>query len=434
MVSFITKPPCAVWAAEIAAPITRWAEPEKKVAAATNTLASALLPESVIQEIEQGDENVMSTFSRLIVKNSFAAMIAIQKRNYVAFDCSAADAGCELRALKFCHFFQAEEVLAEAEKLRKNLIAINTLLEKRRNPPKRQKAELCIETTSFYKQNIANIVISEKMLFLVQAHLLATATNKNYKVDPLMFKGYAKGIEHPKFEKSRNVVIGELRSRISRLSMALFRIESAKIKTGSKEELALIQEMLSPRASKELREKEDGERIYAISPITIGCSFYKIKALMLRIREEQILLAVKITASAKDGQKSFLIFYRSKEPGGSLIQVCEEEVKALNKGKPIIILEGKADAKFDRDLLAKKFNEMDVSEVILAAVTSQPSYGKSSDINDKLILPNAQKEILTYMVKAKEMGCEKGMNPFFDPDHFFCSTLEREILEISQGR
>jgi hypothetical protein len=158
----------------------------------------------------------------------------------------------------------------------------------------------------------------------------------------------------------------------------------------------------------------------------IGCSLYKIKAVMIRLRETQALVGVKKMVSKSREKETYVIFYRATTAGGVLQRVADTEVKKIKRDEPVIILRGFVG--LDREALAKQINNIGLYELMLINGAIVPPYdpgatGKSNTTAD-IPLADARAEY-GELIKRVKGGVANDL-PFI-LDHVYCSTKGNEV-------
>jgi hypothetical protein len=160
----------------------------------------------------------------------------------------------------------------------------------------------------------------------------------------------------------------------------------------------------------------------------IGCSLYKIKAVMIRTRELQTLVGVKKMVNKGKEKEAYVIFYRATTPGGALTRVQDADVVKLKPTEPVIILEGTVAAALNRESLAKRVDEVGLYELALINAAIIPPYdkdatGKPTSVAD-VPLEAAREEYgdLAKRIKAGAVG----ELPLV-LDHVYCNVLGNEV-------
>lgn len=372
------------------------------------TLAVALLSEKLIKEIMQGnEEKTVISIIKLILNVGKKAIVALNKGQLTAFDAFVGDFGCELRALKIYDLTFSNNLKKEATELSKKFIALREALNKRNADLQTRngnKVRAMASPAQFFQTQLCGEIISLDMTYLMQAFMLTQTKEceikegiKRERTDFSKFQGSI-----PK--EIRYKIVSYAQTSLSIRSMDYVSAQASLISSLAWREKAVLNEMLAPAARRLFDNK------------IVGCGFYKMKAIGVRLQEKGSLVAVK--KMARKNEKTFCIFYRSPAPREPFKRIVA--LKTISKSEPVIVFEGAVAAKISCEELAIQIEKIGLLQLILANATQKSPYEQDTTLDD-IPLQEAREEVRRYTALSQTIGCEKGRNPLFMLDHVYTS-------------
>ncbi len=372
-------------------------------------LMSSLLPTQIIEGLQAEDEEkklgegVMCAVATYMINSLLRAINTLEKGG--TDDANPGDGGCQNRALVNRRLKQID-LKAECESLKKSGEAIKKLLNNRQGNDKPKKCS----SSTFIREQFGGLMISQEMEFLVHCHVSAvlrtpyeTLSNGVVmtKSDMSKLSKLSNGIGKLDACK-RHKIVEENQKTLSILSLVYLREEAAQISTLGNEEKELMILMLS----------EEHTHVYTPDPIyeskTFGCLFYEVKTVLIRLREEEALVALK-------GVRSFHLLLQPKSCGAEFEVLPDEACALLSTTESVVIFE--AVVNVDKQKMEELLIEHGFSNIVLAQAANEAPYEPKSTLED-IKVDKALCEINTFKERSLKIGHA------FQLDHVYLDTLK----------
>lgn len=386
----------------------------------TRTLPSIFLSAEILNKKITNIRGQLA-FALLVLNTSSQAILSLSNRKMKQLDALAGDFGCQLQALNLY-------ILAGSELLKKEMEELRSKLEELTHEVK------VIQTFLTHKEALAkvkgilkqleSITVSSEMAYIFRAYLL-TVTKQYYtgsdgytydKTD----KGFLSKLIGGKIANGITPVQGQIvdiaQSCLSHQSIELLRASAHSITLLPLEKRARIELMLED----ENLSRRENSREYA--PKYFSCTFSNMKAILLKIREEQIPFLIKIRTKAGEPQMAPALF-KSPNSGDDLQLISIEEVET--ESELLLVCEARIP---DR----QKFNDL-VEKLgfyrlmLISAAMENPFDPKTSSLSDVKC-----EKTVKQIKKRRELAIENGMGNSqttpFQIYHIYCSTYEEEQL------
>lgn len=347
---------------------------------------------------------------------------ALQRRQFSQFDPIVHENACQIRALYTICFGGDCKLLEEASALEKSVSKVEK--EAQRLVSKLDAGKLVFprqltEAHQIFAQNELEIRVSERMLFFMQAHFLTAS--KVYQV-----KGNGAEIATISIvELCRCFGVNQLRpysigddcllknmvahcqKEIGLKSIRFIQNIAMGLSTLSfGDQVPYVIEQLADAALVNIAQASRGLHTHST------CAYFNIKAILLHLRQAQILIRVKPSdLDQKKGGTShgdFSLYYRSKSSGGVFSCLCPDEVAVLDEKEVVFVVKGLLSERcsLKEDLLAQIEEAGGLEEMILNNIAREevPQYGIAGEV----ALPKSEKacqELLAHRYNAMELGC-----------------------------
>lgn len=400
---------------------------EKQREERTHSVYSTLLSEQKARE----QEKIVRPLIKMVLQNFTATADALLSGNFHHLDPLAKDGACETRAYMVLKLAKTPAIKEEAEQTHLRVRDLFTAFNSRSCSVKEAV------------QQAQAIPVSADFAYLCQAHLLTIVKvlqKKGSEIQRTYAGADAEETDHNQIARRFNdnslrkcgldILVEHLQSGFTKTSMRYMQSVIQEIPAASlpEEQRKTMELLFEPRMN------QKGRWIYH--------SFHTIKAIFLRLREQQEVVLLRegqITPHGTVEQEvkrkaSQFILYRSATPGASLQPLPEAACKTL-ANQPVIVLEAVFASGITTEALAKRIElEGGLYEVVLANIALLTN-------NAALEVLSARAEIEAYRAKAEQMGMRvrsigcrliSDQNPFLLVDHMSCNHVENEV-DIGAG-
>lgn len=419
------------------------ASQQKEESTSSYNVATALLPLNVIKDFDKLKEEEVPQVLTLIVKLSMDALTKYQQKDLLALDAHSGAFDCQLVAFKMLNLIQSESLKKEAEVLLEKLKDLpKKIVEQRELLAKKNARKLCdglMTPATFLRERFESIKISEEMDYLLKARLLTVIKYEDEKGNDKVVISQLEIFSKPFDSTIRHKIVGYAQAALSERSISYVRSEASKIAIVAGKELAMINKMLEPAA---IKQEGDTKYLDTYPAKSLSCGLYNLKAVLLRLCEQESVLVVKQTVYARkkvEGERPLPLLFRATK-GGEFLNIpdieCEEKEKekenekdkkeSLSGNNPVIVIEGDIPAGTNRDVLKNTLEKVGLYNYLLGCAVQEPPYGTKLPL---AIAPyeEAQAEIVDYQKKSLVFGCVKDKNLIFDLKHIYCNLLGKEL-------
>jgi len=359
-------------------------------------------------------EKSMIVLAQLVNNVIIEAEKSFSKGTLKDFDANPGDAGCQLRGLELRTLLSSSFIEEEFKELKQTAQKLKKLLQTR-NP----KKEAALE---FFNRNVISINVSKEMAFLLECRLLQQLKIPNFqdengiiftKTEISRLSMFSKGISIID-NRVRNQCVDELKAKVSQESVSFIQKEASKISSFVDEEKEFLEKMLSD----EMIVKSD---CGSMAERSFSCAFFNMKAVLQRLKEEQVPIAFK--SIVKKGEEPFLFFMRSPSCGDEFTIIPDE---SLDPKEIIVVFEG-AVLGLSKEEFSKKVETIGFSKLVLALDSQEAPFTPTSDLSS-IKNQKALDEIMMFQKAAEHLGCVKSKRSFLILDHVFANTIEEERL------
>lgn len=384
-------------------------------------LEKTLLPKNLILRLhtEKKEENVgekaMCAVALLLINTVSGTIKVLRQRNYKNLDANPGDGGCQNRALELKRLTLLENLNEECQRLEKTAKEIKSLLNKRNSNQKER--EKC-SSHLFFESHFGSLTISKEMEYLVHCYLSTVLRTPCQRLP--------NGVVLTKSEMSklsilsnkitvldtftRRKIVEENQKNLSELSVKAMHQFAMQVTSLDPEEKKLMVTMLSPEHTHFF-----SPDINNYEPKAFGCLFYEIKTVLIRLREEQGMIALKSIVSQGN---PFHLLLQAKISGNEFELVADESYTSLSSKERIVVFE--AVVKTKKEETGKLLMEYGFTNIILAQAANEAPYEPTSTFNDIKVI-----EASNEMTRYKEMGLKFG--DFIALDHVYLNTLDAEL-------
>jgi hypothetical protein len=354
-------------------------------------------------ESKSQHEKRMVSVATLIVNLMKDTIIKIQKHQIRELDANPGDLGCQKRALHLRKILMQPAVLAELKELDKSIKALDALMQTRRTRPGADP------TAVFFEKHIAPIQVSPEMMYLLECRLLTVTKVKDHveptgvvvtKLDYGVLRNLSSNLDCIKYGL-REKIISEAAVRMSEKSIALLQ-EEGKMRT------------ISPLLERMLNTVRQNKPSHPYKPKSFGCILYEMQMILIILREQQALIAIKTVVPKGKPQ---MIFLRPPAPGEDFRVV---DIAALPKTELVVVFEGVVQEGLSLQELGARVEQIGFTRLILACSAMAAPFEHGSTLEDVDDL-EARAEIAAHRSIAREIG------PLIELDHIFCNSIQEEL-------
>lgn len=330
------------------------------------------------ENIGQADEKPQLLLIKMLAKVSLEAINFYNTGAYKELDALIGNSGCETHAFNMLCLAHSEELQAEIKVMQGKCQSIlDKTVEKIRN--KR------IISDPQFSEEVQQVVVSEKMVYLIQARLL-TITKKDEVTDANMIVSKI-GRDLHGIVKVINKIVVAAQVHMSELSIALMAAKLDEISLADR----LVKVMLS----------EVNLRLFTANKKFYSCCFYNTKAVLLLAAKLKTPLVFK--RMAKEVNELKTLIFKPTEMVGKF-----EVVGAVEPRAPVIVCDVELP---DNDRWIDNVEKLE--EMILIDASKVDQYVRNHP-EIEVTEPEAIEEIQS----AKEKTAP------FHIDHFYCTTWE----------
>ena len=376
------------------------------------SLVKSLLPSLLIDKLTgPGDvEGPMRATSFLIVNIVLKTIEAFKGDHFKLFDANPGDRGCQYRAFELLQLkVKGSPFSEECSSLASAASRTKELLQKRQKEAKEIKN---CSSQKFFQEQFSAVEVSKEMEYILHSYL-STVLRTPYKTfasgvvltrsDVYKLEGLSSKITMKLTDGLPNKILQENQKKLSQLSIRAIREAARDLVSLPIEEKNLIVTMLSE------------ENTHVLTR-TFGCSFYGLKTVLYRLREEERVICLK--SVVPQGGQSFRVFLKPNNSGEEFVVLEEEALASLPLDTLIVVFE--AEISMDKQRVSQLLMKYGFTETLLIQAAEEPLYEEGTEV-DKITLPeSAKKEVLIY--REKRLSLPR----FMAVDHVYFNALGGE--------
>lgn len=343
---------------------------------------------------QPGSEKDLKEMTELMLTVTEQALHLFETGDFFQLDALVGNSGCEVHTSNVLSLAKSQEMRQECAHLREAIRKIRGL-----------KQNISRE---FFQTHVASVLITERMGYLIQSRLLTLIKNVAYDEQGYRIKDKTVYTPLKKFlsSKKSHDLVQMARKALSASSIQFLRAELNKL--ACEEEKRPILEMFEERNLSVWFEK------------TYSSCLYNTKALLLLSSGTPIF----VRRLTRKGEDPCLMLFAQRVAGSPYVALTEKEIRLRNPLEPVIVCEAFFSPELGKVGIKSRL-EHGLANILLATATQDLQYHiEKREVSD----PIASREVEHYKAMAREYGLalEKGSEPFFVVEHFFCNTLQKE--------
>lgn len=357
--------------------------------------------------------------AKLLATNAKLAANAFLQGKHSHFDPIVHENSCQIRAFAVILLSRSPAMMEEAQRLKEAAMAVEKALIPLQNKPPIPDQEVEFEAV-LAKFNLS-LDASPEMTYLLQTHFLTVGKvfimkqdgSETAYIDYQTLKHRVSKQADTDFLKR---IVDFTQVKLAEASVRFIQAEASCVG-------GHIEQQLMPDQIKMVL-PPDKDAL----PRPCSCAFYNFKTILLRAREERVVIVIKKYLIGQD--KPCSIFYRGSDTASLFAPLTDKEMAALNPKDPVFVIEGFMPPDMDRESLHKHIEKISLLDIALINV-ARVSQFSSQDFDPEKIDARAREEIESYRKRAEELGCSLQKPRAFSIVHTHAGTVQEEIERLS---